>query len=173
MLVIGDHGSGGEGKPKQHPKGQPPMGKCAEACINSVKVPMLLVRGYAKALLEQHHSGGTTQRRGKRTQDSRGNLHDEAPGGHGLNIAVCVDDSNLSKKVRLPPLTAPLHRPPYCPLAAAGSLLGPQPTRCPLAPNRTASYHHSRSHAISPGLRPGPQATYSSLLTTYYLLTDY
>jgi len=96
VLVIGDHGSGGEGK--QHPKGQPPMGKCAEACINRVKVPVLLVRGHAKALLQQHHSGGTTQRRGKRTQDSRGNLHDEAPGGHGLNIAVCVDGSNLSKK---------------------------------------------------------------------------
>ena len=126
MLVIGDHGSGCEGKPR--PKGQPPMGKCAEACINRVKVPVLLVRGNAKALLEQHHRGGTTQRRGKRTQDSKGDLHEQAPGGHGLNIAVCVDGSNLSKKVRLPPLTAPFHRPPYCPLAAAGSILGPQPT---------------------------------------------
>ena len=54
VLVMGDHGTTGEGKP--HPKGQPPMGKCAEACINKVKVPVLLVRGNAKARLEQHPS---------------------------------------------------------------------------------------------------------------------
>ena len=76
------------------------MGKCAEACINKVKVPVLLVRGNAKALLEQHDMP-VTQRRGMRTQDSRGNLHDDAPGGHGLNITVCVDGTNLSKKARL------------------------------------------------------------------------
>ena len=98
VLVMGDHGTTGEGKP--HPKGQPPMGKCAEACINKVKVPVLLVRGNAKALLEQHDMP-VTQRRGMRTQDSRGNLHDDAPGGHGLNITVCVDGTNLSKKARL------------------------------------------------------------------------
>ena len=51
MLVIGDHGTTGEGKP--HPKGQPPIGKCAEACINRVKVPVLLVRGNSKALLRR------------------------------------------------------------------------------------------------------------------------
>ena len=95
VLVMGDHGTTGEGKP--HPKNQPPMGKCAEACINKVKVPVLLVRGNAKALLEQHDMP-VTQRRGMRTQDSRGNLHDDAPGGHGLNITVCVDGTNLSKK---------------------------------------------------------------------------
>ena len=95
VLVMGDHGTTGEGKP--HPKGQPPMGKCAEACINKVKVPVLLVRGNAKALLEQHDVP-VTQRRGMRTQDSRGNLHEDAPGGHGLNITVCVDGTNLSKK---------------------------------------------------------------------------
>ena len=155
MLVIGDHGSGGEGK--QHPKGQPPMGKCAEACINRVKVPVLLVRGNAKALLEQHHRGGTTQRRGKRTQDSKGDLHDEAPGGHGLNIAVCVDGSNVSKKVRLPHLTAPFHRPPYCPSAAAGSILG---SPAYLMPPRTKPHDLVPPLTITPGLRHGPQASY-------------
>ena len=150
MLVIGDHGSGGEGK--QHPKGQPPMGKCAEACINRVKVPVLLVRGHAKALLQQHHSGGTTQRRGKRTQDSRGNLHDEAPGGHGLNIAVCVDGSNLSKKVRLPPLQL-LTPPTVLPLSCSWI-----PTRPP-----ASNYLLLTTYCL-------PLTTYYLPLTTYYLL---
>jgi len=120
VLVMGDHGTTGEGKP--HPKGQPPMGKCAEACINKVKVPVLLVRGNAKALLEQHDMP-VTQRRGMRTQDSRGNLHDDAPGGHGLNITVCVDGTNLSKKARL--------LPPYSSISPPTRLLpllGAQPT---------------------------------------------
>ena len=109
VFVIGDHGCGGESK--VHAKGQAPMGKVAEAVIHRVKVPVLLVRGNAKALLQQHESLAT-QRRGKRTQDSNGNLHAEGAGGHGLNIAVCVDGSNLSKKVIvytpiLPTNTAP------------------------------------------------------------------
>ena len=184
VLVMGDHGTTGEGKP--HPKNQPPMGKCAEACINKVKVPVLLVRGNAKALLEQHDMP-VTQRRGMRTQDSRGNLHDDAPGGHGLNITVCVDGTNLSKKARLlspySSISPPTRLPRSCrwaPTYWAPSL--PDALSHRTARSRTAAHDHAQSHqAFHMGLKPLPYCLLQHLplttnhlpLTTLQLTTHY
>ena len=83
VLVIGAAGKTADNATKAHPKGNAPMGKIADACLNRCKVPVLLTRASAKALDEQE---GVTRRRG---------LAGEA---RGLCISVCVDSSNLSKK---------------------------------------------------------------------------
>ena len=72
------------------------MGSVAEACLNLVKVPVVLVRGQAKALDRQEDQLATL-RRGKRTLEEKGK-GGGPKGGHGLDITVCVDGTNLSKK---------------------------------------------------------------------------
>ena len=47
------------------------MGSVAEACLNLVKVPVVLVRGQAKALDRQEDQLATL-RRGKRTLEEKG-----------------------------------------------------------------------------------------------------
>lgn len=87
ILVIGAAGKTAEGanngRPPSRAKGNPPMGKVAEACLTKCKVPVLLVRGTTKALQPQSE-GLAAERRGE--------------SGPGIGIAVCVDGTNVSKK---------------------------------------------------------------------------
>lgn len=102
VLVMGAQGKSADERPgsalpgMHRPKGQPPMGSVAEACLNLVKVPVVLVRGQAKALDRQEDQLATL-RRGKRTLEEKGK-GGGPKGGHGLDITVCVDGTNLSKK---------------------------------------------------------------------------
>ena len=82
ILVLGAAGRAEEDSGQPRPSGQPPMGSVAIKCQETCKVPIVIVKSTQSPITEDG------VRRGARPSCASKN---------GLNFAVCIDRSNLSR----------------------------------------------------------------------------